>query len=138
LILVDTGYFLALAMPRDALHRRAGMWANALSEQFLVTEYVLWEIINGLSAPRDRAKGHVIVAQIEASRRNYEVVPASRELFFAGMGLHRERSDKDWSLTDCISFHIMRARGIFSALAFDQHFEQAGFQALLRKDPPDQ
>jgi predicted nucleic acid-binding protein len=29
----------------------------------------------------------------------------------------------------------MREREIHSALAFDQHFEQAGFEALLRKDP---
>lgn len=136
MIFVDTGYFLALAMPGDALHRRAMMWANVVPEPFLVTEYVLWEIMNALSAPRDRAKGHFILSQIAASPRSYEVVHASRELFSAGMSLHRDRPDKDWSLTDCISFHIMRERGIQSALAFDQHFEQAGFQALLRKDAP--
>jgi hypothetical protein len=135
-IFVDTGYFLALAMPGDALHRRAMMWANVLSEPFLVTEYVLWEIINALSAPRDRAKGHLILSQIKASPRSYEVVHASQELFSAGMKMHRDRLDKHWSLTDCISFHVMGQRGIQSALAFDQHFEQAGFQALLRNDAP--
>jgi predicted nucleic acid-binding protein len=93
--------------------------------------------LNALSAPRDRAKGHLIVSQIEKSPRSYEIVHASQELFFFGMSLHRERPDKDWSLTDCISFQIMRQRGIVSALAFDQHFEQAGFQALLRNDPPE-
>jgi predicted nucleic acid-binding protein len=135
-IFVDTGYFLALAMPGDALHHRAMMWANVVSEPFLVTEYVLWEIINALSAPRDRAKGHLILSQIQASPRSFEVVHASPELFSAGMKMHRDRLDKGWSLTDCISFHIMAQRGIQSALAFDQHFEQAGFQALLRKDAP--
>jgi uncharacterized protein len=134
-IFVDTGYFLALAMRGDALHRRAVTWANAVSEPFLVTEYVVWETMNALSTPSDRAKGHLILSQIGASPRSYELVHASRELFLAGSSLHRERPDKYGSLTDCISFHIMGVRGILSALAFDQHFEQAGFQALLRTDP---
>lgn len=136
MIFVDTGYLLALAMPGDFLYRRAVIWANAVSEPCLLTDYILWETINALSVPRDRAKGHLILSQIEGTPRSYEMVHASRELFFAGMTLHRARPDKTWSLTDCISFHLMGQRSIRSALAFDHHFEQAGFQALLRKDPP--
>lgn len=45
--------------------------------------------------------------------------------------LYRERSDKDWSLTDCISFVIMQQRGLSDALTADLHFVQAGFRALL-------
>jgi predicted nucleic acid-binding protein len=41
-------------------------------------------------------------------------------------------ADKEWSLTDCASFEIMRERGLTEALAHDQHFVQAGFVALLR------
>jgi predicted nucleic acid-binding protein len=63
-------------------------------------------------------------------------IPASPELFADGLRLHHERPDKEWSLTDCISFHVMRERGITRALAYDIHFEQAGFEALLRRDPP--
>ncbi|EKE25438.1 MAG: hypothetical protein ACD_5C00161G0004, partial [uncultured bacterium] len=47
-------------------------------------------------------------------------------------GLYKRMADKDWSLTDCASFEIMKARGITEALAHDHHFEQAGFTALLR------
>jgi predicted nucleic acid-binding protein len=43
---------------------------------------------------------------------------------------------KEWSLTDCISFVVMNERKIRRALAYDHHFEQAGFEPLLRKDPP--
>lgn len=42
------------------------------------------------------------------------------------------RSDKDWSLTDCISFMIMTENAMKEALTGDRHFEQAGFVALLR------
>ena len=45
------------------------------------------------------------------------------------------RPDKEWSLTDCISFVLMRERSVHEALAYDHHFEQAGFVALLRRDP---
>ncbi len=40
--------------------------------------------------------------------------------------------DKAWGLVDCISFGVMRKAGVTAALTFDQHFVQAGFQALMR------
>jgi predicted nucleic acid-binding protein len=35
-----------------------------------------------------------------------------------------------------VSFVVMERLGIRQALAYDHHFEQAGFEALLRRDPP--
>ena len=49
-----------------------------------------------------------------------------------GIALYAERPDKDWSLTDCISFVVMREMDISEALTGDRHFEQAGFTVLLR------
>ncbi len=40
-------------------------------------------------------------------------------------------ADKEWSLTDCISFVVMEERGLIGALTSDHHFEQAGFSVLL-------
>ena len=53
-------------------------------------------------------------------------------LFARGLDLYRERQDKDWSLTDCISFVVMKDERIDEALTADIHFVQAGFRALLR------
>jgi len=46
--------------------------------------------------------------------------------------LYRSRPDQDWGLVDFASFVVMSARGIADALTADEHFEQAGFRALLR------
>ena len=135
MIQIDTSFLLALAQPQDALHARASAWAKVLTEPLLVTEYVLWETINSLSKPVDRPRAHLLVRHVR-STRNYQFVPASGELFDAGLRLHAERQDKEWSLTDCISFLVMQEQGITRALTHDHHFEQAGFEALLRRDPP--
>jgi uncharacterized protein len=60
------------------------------------------------------------------------IVPASDDLFRRGVDLYRQRPDKDWPLTDCLSFVVMNDHGATEALTGDHHFEQAGFQALLK------
>ena len=54
------------------------------------------------------------------------------ELYQRAFALYCQRMDKEWGLTDCISFVVMRERGLTEALSADKHFEQAGFRALLR------
>ena len=74
----------------------------------------------------------VAVADRLLSDPSVTVIPASEGLFNRGRELFRSRPDKDWSLTDCISFVIMQDHGLRDALTGDHHFEQAGFVALLR------
>lgn len=135
MILIDTSDFLALLQPRDSLHERAKAWARAIREPVVVTEYVLWETVNALSAPVDRPK---VGSMLSLVRNDPTAIwlPASSDLLDAGLELHVQRPDKAWSLTDCISFVVMQRRGIARALTHDHHFEQAGFEALLRYDPP--
>jgi predicted nucleic acid-binding protein len=135
MILLDTGFFIALFTPDDDLYERAAAWSLQLNEPLLVTEYVLLECVNSFSTAKDRPSAHALIEHVRSDPA-CEVVQASPQLFEAGLRLHRERPDKEWSLTDCISFAIMGERSIQRALAYDHHFEQAGFEALLRKDPP--
>jgi predicted nucleic acid-binding protein len=65
-------------------------------------------------------------------RRFLVIVPPDTELFESGLELYEKRPDKDWSLTDCISFVVMKREGIVDALTGDHHFEQGGFNALLK------
>lgn len=61
-----------------------------------------------------------------------KVAPLTSELFDAAYRLYSSHLDKEWGLVDCISFIVMRQRGVTDALTFDQHLVQAGFRALLR------
>lgn len=74
------------------------------------------------------------IQTIRVLRRNpmVTILPPTPKLFEAGIELYESRPDKDWSLTDCISFVVMAEREITEALTGDQHFEQAGLKALLR------
>jgi predicted nucleic acid-binding protein len=133
-ILVDTGYFIALLEPSDELHSRARVWAGAVRERLLVSEFVLVEAVNWLSHGAQRVRAHRLVEAVH-SNRQYEFVPSMPQLLHAGLQMHAQHHDKDWSLTDCISFQLLHQRKVWHALAYDQHFEQAGFVAMLRQLP---
>jgi len=60
------------------------------------------------------------------------IVPAEQSLFDRGATLYDERPDKAWSLTDCISFIVMQDYSLRDALTGDHHFEQAGFNVLMK------
>ncbi len=65
-----------------------------------------------------------------------DVVPHSAEFSKDAVSLFAARSDKDWSLTDCLSFVVMERKGLRDALTADNHFEQAGFRAILTSTAP--
>jgi len=135
MILIDTSYLVGLVMRSDELHERAVALSAALTGPFAVTEYVLLEFVNRLSHPQHRARAHAFLTSIGGNRA-ITVVAAEPDLWRRGLALHSRREDKEWSLTDCISFIAMQDLGAVEALTNDQHFEQAGFRALLRHPPP--
>jgi uncharacterized protein len=58
--------------------------------------------------------------------------PHVTEAFHAGLELYRDRPDKQYGLTDCISMQTMRRERLTEVLTNDGHFEQEGFRALFR------
>jgi len=131
-VFADTGYWEAVLNPNDKLHVKARQVSASLGKaRFLTTEMVLDELLAALSKVPVRSFA-VSGVQMIRSNPNVEVIPQTSLQFSAGFDVYRSAADKEWSLTDCASFNVMRERGLTEALAHDHHFEQAGFVALLR------
>jgi uncharacterized protein len=130
-VFADTFYFLALLNPKDQAHARAVAAAATLQGMVVTTAWVMTELADAMSSPANRME---FIATLDDLRKNPQVrlhLP-DPVVFDEGVQLFANRPDKDWSLTDCISFVIMHKEGITQALTGDHHFEQAGFQALLK------
>ena len=130
-VFADTFYFVALANARDAAHTRAVGWTRAFSGRLLTTTWVLTEFANHMCEPLNRQEFIDTLADLRSSP-SVEIVPPDELLWNEGLLLFASRPDKEWSLTDCISFVVMQREGIAEALSGDHHFEQAGFIALLK------
>lgn len=96
----------------------------------MTTELVLIEIADGLSSVKFRLEAIRILEMFEKSPF-VEIVRLDSDLYKRGWDLYKSRSDKGWGLTDCVSFVSMKDRGIQDALTADDHFRQAGFNAML-------
>ncbi len=101
----------------------------------MTTRAVLLEIGNALSKQRYRHAAIRLLDALEADLR-VEIIPLSEQLYTRALQLYCERPDKEWGLTDCISFLIMQDLGLTEALTTDEHFQQAGFRVLLREGNP--
>jgi uncharacterized protein len=131
-IFVDTGYWIAVLSPKDDWKATATAASRALGKVRLVTtEMVLDELLAALSKAAVRSFA-IRGVQAIRSNPNIEVVPQTSLQFSEAFDAYCRIADKDWSLTDCASFALMKERGLSEALAHDRHFEQAGFVALLR------
>ncbi len=130
-VFADTFYYFALFNPKDGAHEKARRYAAQHHEATVTTAWVLTELADGLAATPYRTDVARLVSLLRADPEN-EIVPATADLMERGLALYDARPDKQWSLTDCISFLVMQDRQITEALTGDRHFEQAGFEALLK------
>ena len=130
-VFADTVYFLALLNPADQFHQQS----RALNQQppgpLLTTEFILAEVGDALSRPENRLR-FARLLQLLDQQPDVEILPATSALFRLGCQFHAQRPDKEWSVTDCISFVVMQERGLEEALTSDHHFEQAGFRTLIK------
>ena len=129
-IFADTFYFLALLDRRDAHHRRVLDFATNSRWPLVTTRWVLVEVANALGGSPIRTAAARLLQQVEEDA-SLRIIVGSDDLYEQGLALFATRQDKEWSLTDCISFVVMTEQRLEQALTGDRHFEQAGFKALL-------
>ena len=131
---MDTAYVLALLNQNDKFHEQAKTIFPKIriADEVCITETVVIEIGNSLA----RSNRSLAVSFIESlySTHNVNVLPVDSVLLHSAIDFYHKRNDKEWGLTDCISFIVMEEQGLQNALTSDEHFQQAGFRALLRED----
>jgi predicted nucleic acid-binding protein len=129
-VFADSFYFLALLNERDAAHERAVAASRTPGLVLVTTEFVLMELADALCKPQQRDEVSALWELIKTDPA-FRLIPAGSELIERGRKLYRDRPDKEWPLTDCITFVVMEQEGLSEALTADRHFQQAGFTALL-------
>lgn len=122
----DTWFFLALLDEGDEHHDRVSQFAAERLGRMLTTRWVLAETANAFAAPAFRTATATFLLDLE-NDPSVAITGNSDELYHRGLLLYSERPDKQWSLTDCISFLVMADEGLQEALTEDRHFTQAGF-----------
>ena|SRR5437879_10917851 len=129
----DAFYWIALANPADQWHDAVKQYDEANPDSPLVTtEEVLTEFLN-FYAEAGKHRRKIVGAMCEQVllHPNINVISQSHNSFLEGMVLYRQRDDKGYSLTDCISMIICRELEIQKILTNDNHFSQEGFDVLF-------
>jgi hypothetical protein len=135
-VFLDTSFALALANPNDVLHERALVLADQMeagATRLVTTRAVLLEIGNSLAKLRFRNSSIQLLAALE-NDPHVEIISLNDDVYRSALHLYSNRVDKEWGLTDCVSFVVMQQRNLEAALTHDRHFEQAGYRALLREE----
>jgi len=132
-VFIDTAAWLALVNKNDEFHKKAKeVRENLLKEKvnFVTTNQIIIEVANTLSKSRFKKAVVKLTESIKKSK-NINVIFIDEEIYTQAWERYKNRDDKEWSFTDCISFIIMEDEEIQRAFTTDHHFEQAGFTKLL-------
>jgi len=130
-VFADTFFFIAQLNPHDRAHKKASAFTGSYQGRMMTTDWVMVELADAFARSPNRGTFVALYRKLEATAE-LTIVSATRALLQEGFLLYSQRPDKEWSLTDCISFVVMEREGITEALTGDQHFEQAGYVALLK------
>ena len=133
-VFLDTSGLIALTDADDYWHTKAvDVWKDLVRQkrQLVVSSLVLIELADGLAKVHFR-KIAIQLKDALTGAPNVEFVRVDEQLEVAGWQLFRSRDDKDWGMTDCTSFAIMTERNLSDVFGLDHHFEQAGFNLLIK------
>jgi predicted nucleic acid-binding protein len=129
-LFLDTGFLIALEAADDQRHDEAmNLWNDLLGSlpPLITTSYVFDEIVTFFNSRNRHAKA-VEVGKLLLESPSIQLIHIDEVLFQEAWRYFIQHADKSYSLTDCASFLVMKRLRINTALTFDKHFMQAGFQ----------
>jgi predicted nucleic acid-binding protein len=118
---VDTSYLLALELANDQNHAAAMRhWqrVGTALPRLVTTSYVFDEVVTFFNCRGHHAKAAEVGNTLLASA-SVQMVYVDESLFRDGWNYLLKHHDKDYSLTDCISFLVMQRVGASTAYTFD-------------------
>jgi len=125
-VFADTFYFLALLNEKDDQHEKAVALSASIRRPVVTTAWILTELADGLSDTPGRVLFEPFVERLRSNSAHVSIVPPTEELFDRAIKLYRDRNDKGWSLTDCVSFITMKERQLLDALTADTTSNKPG------------
>ena len=130
MIFVDTSFWVAARMRRDAHHRDAVELLERRRDHPLVTSNQVrgetWTFLRR----RDGHDGAVAFLDMLARTPRVTVEPVPASLEEQALRWLRRHDEREYSFVDATSFAFMRAQRVREALAFDGDFTAAGFTEL--------
>lgn len=129
-LFVDTGGWAALFNAKDRDHQRAAeLWRVVCEERrpLLTTDYVLDETYTLIRRSRAGLRGAIDFHELVTTSHVIEIVEVDDRLQKRAWKLFTRYDDKVLSFTDCTSFALLQARGLFEVFTFDGDFAQVGF-----------
>lgn len=124
---VDTSGLLAVLDRSDQHHARATrQWVSLIENctPLLSTNYV---IIETSAVAQNRLGMDAVRVFIEDILPLLAIEWVTSETHAAGTAALLAAGRRQLSLVDCVSFEIMRRRGLTRAFAFDRHFREQGY-----------
>ena len=131
-VFMDSLALIAAINHRDQYHAVVSKYLAVYKGKSVTTEWVLMEAADALSEPWFRPSIVVAIRRMRQDSR-YRIIGYEPSIYDAGFDLFEKRPDKEWSLTDCISFVVMEQHKLTDALTADHHFRQAGFHPIFEK-----
>jgi uncharacterized protein len=133
IIFADAFYWIALLNRNDKYYSIVKTFNRNLTNVILITtDEVLIEFLNFYSSSGMEMRRNA-VSKVEdiLNSQMVKVIHQKHDYFLAGLFLYKQRLDKGYSLTDCISMSIMKELGINEVLTHNKHFAQEGFTILF-------
>lgn len=129
-VFIDTSLFVSLFEEDDDRHDEAmRLFEEAMARKLgvVISDYIFDECVATVNSRADHSTA-VKAGDFMLSSNVIELIWLDQDLKLKAWEYFTTHADKGYSFTDCTSFVLMKEMKLIHYLAFDKHFEQAGFR----------
>ncbi len=131
-VFIDTSALVSIFEEDDGKHEEAlRLFEKAMAQKLrvVISDYIFDECITTVNSRADHATA-VKAGGFILSSNVVELIWLDQDVKLKAWEYFTAHADKGYSFTDCTSFILMKEMKLTHYLAFDKHFEQAGFSSF--------